>query len=434
MSLHRAVAALLAVSHVGCAADVGGPRSAGTYDHARELEALGGKGDETAPRKAWTLLLYGAADNELAPFILEDVEELESIGSSDEVSLVALVDTPDGAFRAYLLPDGHDGEIRSPRQELGDVDTGDPSTLAEFLRWGLSAYPADRTAVVISGHGGGVPRVVAPDDGTGNALSPSQLLSVLGEHTGSGRRIELVGADACLMQTIETAYELRYVTRFLVGSENTEPGSGWAYDRFTADLVANPDQHGGELGTTMIRTYAEDVGPTTPDFTLSLVSTDELSRPSLSGSGLLDEPPDNVFVQLDALAVALRDGMATSLDLTEQVHAAVRGTFRYRGAGLAGDDHDPYGDLDRFLFGLEEARDPDIRARVLDLRNTLYRLLPSVYVGSEADAAGARGLSVYLPLPGTIDAADLATYEASCTFCQQSAWSSFVAGYGLLGP
>ena len=33
---------------------------AGDYDHDREVAVLGGKSDDQLPKKAWTLLLYGA--------------------------------------------------------------------------------------------------------------------------------------------------------------------------------------------------------------------------------------------------------------------------------------------------------------------------------------------------------------------------------------
>ena len=71
------------------------------------------------------------------------------------------------------------------------------------------------------------------------------------------RKIDLVGFDACLMNMVEVAYELRGGADFIVGSEEVEPGDGWPYDRVLADLVAKPTMSAEKLGAVIVKRYVD---------------------------------------------------------------------------------------------------------------------------------------------------------------------------------
>lgn len=403
---------------LACAADGDG------YDHAREHSVLGGKSDVPLGEKQWTFILYGAADNDLEPFILSDVNELESVGSSEHVNLVALVDTGAGAARYYLEQDDDPVELRSPRFDLGEVDSGSAATLDEFVTWAVSSFPAKRYAVVISGHGGGNPRVIAPDFRAGSAMSPRELVGAVDRvRQTTGRRVDVFGADACLMQTVEVAYELRDSVEHIVASQNTEPGSGWPYDTVGDALVGDPVQSADELATAMAGAFADDQ-PQSSDYVIAHLVTDRFL-------GVAPGSSRSLFAHLDELSVLLADAIDRSADVGAIVEAAVRDTFRSRGGGLSGEQADPYGDLDRFLFGLEALPDADLRDRADAVRVELGALTPTVIEGLEADARGARGVSIYLPVVQATTAADIEEYRGACDFCAQSAWADLVTAYAL---
>src|SRR5262249_43397105 len=44
------------------------------------------------PARDWTILYYMDADNNLEPFMMDDVDEMEMIGSTDNVNAVAMLD------------------------------------------------------------------------------------------------------------------------------------------------------------------------------------------------------------------------------------------------------------------------------------------------------------------------------------------------------
>src|SRR5207245_3861855 len=66
---------------------------------------------------------------------------------------------------------------------------------------------------------------------------------------------DVLGFDACLMNMLEIAYQLRATTDFIVGSEEVEPGNGWPYDRVLGALKANLAQTPRALGETAVKEY-----------------------------------------------------------------------------------------------------------------------------------------------------------------------------------
>jgi hypothetical protein len=70
-------------------------------------------------------------------------------------------------------------------------------------------------------------RSIASDDMTGNALDMIELHNALRKagFTNS-KKISVLGFDACLMNLVEVAYEMSTHAKYLVGSEELEPGDG----------------------------------------------------------------------------------------------------------------------------------------------------------------------------------------------------------------
>ena len=101
-------------------------------------------------------MVYSAADD----VVLEenmwfDVNEMELVGSTDQMNIVVQIDRYDGAFtgdgdwmdtRRYLIAKDNDlSQITSPViQSLGEADTGDPQTLIDFVTWSVQNYPAQK--------------------------------------------------------------------------------------------------------------------------------------------------------------------------------------------------------------------------------------------------------------------------------------------------
>ena len=71
------------------------------------------------------------------------------------------------------------------------------------------------------------------------------------------RKVDILGCDACLMNMVEIAYEMKDAIDFMVGSEETEPAAGWPYASILQQLVANPGMKPADLSQTIARAYGE---------------------------------------------------------------------------------------------------------------------------------------------------------------------------------
>ena len=90
--------------------------------------------------------------------------------------------------------------------------------------------------------------------------------------------LELVGFDTCLMATVDVASTFQNFAKYLVASEEVEPGNGWLYSGWLGALAANTDMDGAALGVAICDTYyqgCEAVG-TQDQTTLSVTDLSKL--------------------------------------------------------------------------------------------------------------------------------------------------------------
>lgn len=102
----------------------------------------------------WTILVYMAGDNNLDSFGGKDLLEMKRIGSTDKVHVVVQRDSASEGAHRYYISKGKDLK-KDELGSLGDINTGDPAVLEDFLTWGLVTYPAKRSMAVLWNHGNG---------------------------------------------------------------------------------------------------------------------------------------------------------------------------------------------------------------------------------------------------------------------------------------
>ena len=166
-------------------------------------------------------------------------------------------------------------------EEQDTANMGDAQTLYEFLAFANENYPADKVAVTFWYHGGGSVSGAAFDELHGlDSLDLAEMYQAFdavwpadAEHPA----LELVGFDTCLMATVDVASTFQNFAKYLVASEEVEPGNGWLYSGWLGALAENTDMDGAALGTAICDTYyqgCEAVG-TQDQTTLSVT---DLSR------------------------------------------------------------------------------------------------------------------------------------------------------------
>src|SRR5262245_8198240 len=109
-------------------------------------------------RKAWTLAVYMAGDNDLDSNAYDDLTEMKKVGSTANIHVVAQVDSDSAGNNTtrYALTKGPRSSLKNDAvQELGNQNTGDPKSLIAFIQWVASNYPAQRYVLVLWNHGEG---------------------------------------------------------------------------------------------------------------------------------------------------------------------------------------------------------------------------------------------------------------------------------------
>ncbi len=254
--------------------------------------------------KELTVLVYMAGDNDLSPYAFWDLNEMESPykgarGASQlYLDLVVQADTyGDNGIRRYHIfqtpGTGRDyvrdvynkrslgldqfkenwdfDKVKSPVvEELPERVEGQDhkERFYDFLRWGITKYPSKHYMVIFWGHGQGWasdPDSITPPkraqnnsevsgigrigglgfDDKGQFLNLHQLYVVLADIQKNvlHRSIDIFASDACLMQSLEVAYELSDVTDYIVGSSQIQTFLGFPYrtliKRFNDQLYAH---------------------------------------------------------------------------------------------------------------------------------------------------------------------------------------------------
>ena len=167
--------------------------------------------------------------------------------------------------------------------EQETTNMGDAQTLYDFLYFADANFPADKVAVTFWNHGGGSVNGAAFDEIHGlDSLDLSEMyqaFDAVWPADTANPALELVGFDTCLMATVDVASVFQNFAKYLVASEEVEPGNGWLYSGWLSELAANPAMDGDDLGIAIASTYyagCEAVG-TQDNTTLSVTDLTKLT-------------------------------------------------------------------------------------------------------------------------------------------------------------
>ncbi|MGC9320574.1 MAG: clostripain-related cysteine peptidase, partial [Armatimonadota bacterium] len=333
--------------------------------------------------KSWAFLVYLDGDNNLEDAAIDDLNEMEVVGSTPDAHIlvqcdrISGYDTSNGDWtecrRYYVEQDSDIATINSTMlQSLGEVNMGDPATLQGFIEWAVAQYPAQRYAVVLWNHGGGWrirdkgrERQVCWDDTDGDVLYTKEIRAAL---EGAGAPLAMLGFDVCLGGMIEPAYEVAAtgLVSAMAASPASEPWDGWPYNTILADLVAAPTMTGLDLADVVVTRYGQHFS----DYTMSAY---DLSRMPAAASAVSDLAHEVL------------------VDNTEWTTA--------RTCQLAAQQYEThYRDLRGFAENMSvAAHNPAIRTAAQDAASALGLLVSSYHSGTYYP--DGRGVSCSLPAP-----------------------------------
>lgn len=336
---------------------------------------------------AWTFMVFINGDNNLEDAGIDDINEMEIAGSTDDVKIVVQFDRSreygeshgnwHGA-RRYLIQQDNSDQIGSTMlEDLGDVDSGDYNSVIDFVAWAADNYPAQKYALVLWDHGWSWYTAPTPfkgissDDDTGNSISVAggDLENLLIETNEIiGQKLEVLGMDACIMMGWEMANISIPYANYYVASQDYEGFDGWNYEGAMLELTANSSMNGEELGESIARTFIETGDRTQSVLDLSQLATFEYA--------------------LDEVAVALMESQEYSI-----YYDSLQRTYSYDGEW--GIDRDLYGILANIAL---RADDETLKQKAQAALPLLEAVITTNYTNGEY-ASGAYGLSIFSPGP-----------------------------------
>lgn len=349
----------------------------------------------------WTVMLYVDADNDLDLGLLYQITDAAEVRYGGAANLVVLIDRSQeagaaeplldlGTFTGAKLLQVGEGEL-TELADLGEIDMGNPRTLAWFLQEGAARFPADHYSLSIIDHGGAWQGIAWDDDAPPDDRGDRSNLTMGDLSAGLQQGIDAAGIDrldvlnlaACLMGSYEVAAEVQPFARYLVAAE--EISLSYLFDMRT---IMGDLQAGGvspeELAVGFVDTY---------DANSTLYGgKDDQSFAALD----LDQVP-RLRTQVDGLFQAIDDDLAASaLPL-----AAARAEALTFGALSIPGAQNPFAqvDLGDLLLRLQSGtpKPPDaVLQWAAAVRDQLARTLVHQVTG--VSTASATGLSLYFPV------------------------------------
>ncbi|MBN1607511.1 MAG: hypothetical protein JW940_12810 [Polyangiaceae bacterium] len=374
---------------------------------------------DTTPEREWTIAVYSVADNNLSDALWQDLNEMEEVGSGDDLEVLLQIEFSDtfsssvpsdyrtGAYRMVVTQDSADDSSASleAATDLGDdVNMGSSATLTEFLRWAAENHPARRMALILANHGLGYQGGFF-DTGSDSSMDLRELVAGVRD---SGVHLDLLGMDACMLGMHEVGMALRGVADIMVASEEVEPGAGWPYDEILKTLQATPTLSASELGEAVVTSYADAFSSGLRARSATMATFDLATLPALN----------------DRLADFTRTVLTQAPGKRTDIKTAVASNDLMR--SQAADITDLGSILD--VFSQEDPFVGPIATSATDVNAWFEESNAVLSVRGTRNKEGTSGLGIYFPEVAwsQYSSKTYGTYQASTSFLPLQPWLALV--------
>lgn len=276
-------------------------------------------------RKPWAVLAYTVADDKgtgdsLDAAAKEELKALCNAADFGQMSVAAQVDFKHtrGVFRGVLTeappktrgfedipaeshPLWRSIKARLDRSRLRvqaereDLNAARADVLKEFLRFGRNECPADRYVVFFYGHAYGPMGLFFDRDDDRRESTTMSLGGLADSLQVVGGRAAVVVFRDCLVNTLETAYQLRDTAEFMIATQSLAPIAGiWPWGTFLTALM--PGAGSGDVAKAIARQLAlflevpehRDPYADVPYSVIDLGNADAIAEPLAALTNALD--------------------------------------------------------------------------------------------------------------------------------------------------
>lgn len=233
----------------------------------------------------WTLLNYIEANNNIASSAQKNIDIMKAIGSTKNVNILVQHSEPTKAHRYKINQDGS-AQHAPFNKEMG---VNPEQELVNAVQWANTNYPAKHFMLILWSHGTGIideeknkkiyahhqqkyshARAILYNYHHETFLSHQQLENALKRiKTIRGKNIDIIGMDACLMGSLEVAYQIKDYADYLIASENVELTPGWLYAGFLRKLVEQNSMTPLQLMNIIVSSFSSANATRSARYTLS---------------------------------------------------------------------------------------------------------------------------------------------------------------------
>lgn len=341
----------------------------------------------------YTLLIYMiGSDFESKKYsATDDIKEIKEAGITSNITIVLQTggginseNSNDIDFSKVQRHQIVNGTIHTLKS-LGYKNMAEPNTLSDFIKWGISEFPAKKYAIIFWDHGSGIHGFGKDINFNNDELSPFELFK--GFYDGLNNMsvsFDLIGFDACLMSSLETASRLFYFSPYMVASEEVVPEWGWNYTSIIKGLTSNPNQSGYLLGKSIIDSYSnsskhlsksEKFG-TDKEITLSLIDMNKIPQ---------------LVKDVNSFSIGMKSKIS-SLDYAINLSKDIDLTERYGQSGFGSTGLIDLYDLTTNII----KTDPDLESYIKAIQKSIKSAVVYSYKGTARP--NANGISIYMPL------------------------------------
>ncbi|MCG2826262.1 MAG: M6 family metalloprotease domain-containing protein [Thermoplasmatales archaeon] len=232
----------------------------------------------------WTYIVYLDGDNNLWEAGDSDYQELQSVGSTDNVNIVVLKDNDRFGDTKLIVPNiGGTTSTEIPLRYINpsfgiELDMGSYQTLSNFVLWTIEKYPAQHYALDLWDHGGGYTGMCW-DDISGTHITVPDLRNVMITITNKlGKPVDVLVHSSCLMGELEADYNIKAYADFIVHSEEIMPWDGIPYhSQYGGDVLGrlktSPEWTAEQFAVDIVDQYSIRYAGGDGTETLSAVNT-----------------------------------------------------------------------------------------------------------------------------------------------------------------
>ena len=177
----------------------------------------------------------------------------------------------------------------------------DPDNLTNFLNYGHDNFKSSKYSLILWDHGGGPIYGYGFDENYVGSLTLDKLKQGLSNSKFNGKKLEMIGFDACLMSSVEVADALSDYANYMLASQEVEPGFGWDYS-FLSNVTSKTSTV--DMGMSIVDYYGNYYKGMNgaKGITLSLLDLSKINAVESKINDLFKDVDDNLTIDYSTVS------------------------------------------------------------------------------------------------------------------------------------